>query len=939
MERNAFASLFSHPQAASKKKQGFSSTRSKHVQSSAKRPRSSPSPSAASPSGSRFVECPLCAKSVHSSLAQTHVERCPGSAEEPISSAAKQVPPAAASAPSNTLVFSSPRQEAGVKADACVAASLVNRGRSSAERVSPIPVVKAAAGPDDAKCGSIGDNGGEKAGAAVIPPPSISNGDDVTGDGRRSRGRRKTTSCSSGEAGDSAMDQKNDAFATLMAASALTNFREEMYLLAHQDGTLSWGWGPAGNPLPPIPAHGDTASNRWRCQVATKGPDGRKAGTCDIWTNLAPAESVTDPVLPAAGRGGDRVTRGVTPAGGDDNAGLKAARPAQSLSRLPVAVVKSMLQKNIRRGRAEAAVRCALELALKSWSDAIRRVLVIVVEDSLLHPAAPLLSWLMVATSKGYRPPPRLLEAFLCVVHETAACPVRDSTDSSCRRRRGGRSSTCVGNGHHREAGFSISSATRTDQDPERQQLPVETKFFDADEFPVPHPKSLLVPASQGAHVHVHGNNTKAPAVAPAAAAAAAAAAATAATTTNAAIAVANIRRALLMRVSYGGMACDQALLKGVCLAWGERSGHCFYCCCRGTVHPSFTPAAATAATAGSVDGSTGGSNSSCLEGEKASTSGEGTVLAKGGGSTDEKPVTPQRQPPSPPRFDHKPFSFARPRDQDAGYANHEDLVDILQPFGYAHESVLSALEGDGWTAFLVAAHAGTGMPPAIRTHLLAHVVGVGSGRAGERTGNMKQKSSGGGGGAGGGGGGGEKRSTAASTSTPPNCLGPIIREADAILSGVDFHCSGVLDELLRSTAVAARVGKAISESRGPRSNDIGTTASSELVGVRQAAKQAMWACSSGINTRRLRVAFLREAGEEGEETEVVEGDCGCCLSSSGYLEETERVVGVGEDGVSSPVGNGGGSSSGMDARVWAAMSSDVSGWATKFVRGRLSRG
>lgn len=322
MERNAFASLFSQPQAASKKKQGFNSTRSKHVQSSAKRPRSSLSPSAASPSGSRFVECPLCGKSVHSSLAQTHVERCPGSGEEASSSAAKQVPPAAAPAPASTLVhvISSPQQEAGGKADACVAASLVKTGRSSAESVSPIPVVEAAAGPDDAKCGSIGDSRGEKAGAAVTPPPSISNGDDVTGNGRRSRGRRKTTSCSSGEAGDSATDQKNDAFATLMVASALTNFREEMYLLAHQDGTLSWGWGPAGNPIPPTPAHGDTASRRWRCQVATKGPDGRKAGTCDIWTNLAPAESVTDPVLPAAGRGGDRVTRGVTPAGGDDNA-------------------------------------------------------------------------------------------------------------------------------------------------------------------------------------------------------------------------------------------------------------------------------------------------------------------------------------------------------------------------------------------------------------------------------------------------------------------------------------------------------------------------------------------------------------------------------------------------------------------------------------------
>lgn len=53
--------------------------------------------------------------------------------------------------------------------------------------------------------------------------------------------------------------------------------------------------------------------------------------------------------------------------------GVRALWPAQSLSRLPMPVVKSMLQKNIRRGNAEAAVRCALELAIKSWSDAIRR--------------------------------------------------------------------------------------------------------------------------------------------------------------------------------------------------------------------------------------------------------------------------------------------------------------------------------------------------------------------------------------------------------------------------------------------------------------------------------------------------------------------------------------------------------------------------------------
>lgn len=63
---------------------------------------------------------------------------------------------------------------------------------------------------------------------------------------------------------------------------------------------------------------------------------------------------------------------------------------------------------------------------------ALYRILVIVAEDSFLHPAAPLLGWLMVATSKGYRPPPCFVDVFLCTVYEIAKCPVRDSTDS-CR--------------------------------------------------------------------------------------------------------------------------------------------------------------------------------------------------------------------------------------------------------------------------------------------------------------------------------------------------------------------------------------------------------------------------------------------------------------------------------------------------------------------------
>ena len=45
-------------------------------------------------------------------------------------------------------------------------------------------------------------------------------------------------------------------------------------------------------------------------------------------------------------------------------------------------------------------MRCALELGCRSWSDLIRRLLVIVIEDGILHPDLPLLVWLMMAEAK-----------------------------------------------------------------------------------------------------------------------------------------------------------------------------------------------------------------------------------------------------------------------------------------------------------------------------------------------------------------------------------------------------------------------------------------------------------------------------------------------------------------------------------------------------------
>jgi len=95
-------------------------------------------------------------------------------------------------------------------------------------------------------------------------------------------------------------------------------------------------------------------------------------------------------------------------------------------SRLSVPVLKSMLQKNIRRRRPLPAVRVAMELADKSYGDLVRRIPIMVLEDSILHPDFPLLVWLMVAESKGFKPTQQLMTKLMRIVFEVASCPMKD---------------------------------------------------------------------------------------------------------------------------------------------------------------------------------------------------------------------------------------------------------------------------------------------------------------------------------------------------------------------------------------------------------------------------------------------------------------------------------------------------------------------------------
>lgn len=70
--------------------------------------------------------------------------------------------------------------------------------------------------------------------------------------------------------------------------------------------------------------------------------------------------------------------------------------------RLAPSLLKSALQKNVRLGRAAAAVRVAAHLIRQGEAgELLRRLPVIALEDACLTPALPLAVWMMAAFSKG----------------------------------------------------------------------------------------------------------------------------------------------------------------------------------------------------------------------------------------------------------------------------------------------------------------------------------------------------------------------------------------------------------------------------------------------------------------------------------------------------------------------------------------------------------
>jgi hypothetical protein len=99
--------------------------------------------------------------------------------------------------------------------------------------------------------------------------------------------------------------------------------------------------------------------------------------------------------------------------------------------RYTFALLKSTLQKLVRRRKAESAVRVAWQMMSQDMDQTLRRIPIIMMEDACLHPKLPQLVWLMMAHSKGWELNRSQVECILDIVHDIASTPYRDSIPMS----------------------------------------------------------------------------------------------------------------------------------------------------------------------------------------------------------------------------------------------------------------------------------------------------------------------------------------------------------------------------------------------------------------------------------------------------------------------------------------------------------------------------
>lgn len=106
-------------------------------------------------------------------------------------------------------------------------------------------------------------------------------------------------------------------------------------------------------------------------------------------------------------------------------------KPREPSTRLSMSLLKSCLQKAIRRGLSDVALQLSTEIWCRDPLELIRRLQIISIEDCLLHPAQPVLAWLMMANSSAsYSFSSKHFYLVLSFVQDLCKCPFQERIPS-----------------------------------------------------------------------------------------------------------------------------------------------------------------------------------------------------------------------------------------------------------------------------------------------------------------------------------------------------------------------------------------------------------------------------------------------------------------------------------------------------------------------------
>lgn len=101
-------------------------------------------------------------------------------------------------------------------------------------------------------------------------------------------------------------------------------------------------------------------------------------------------------------------------------------RPGSLSELYPGQLLKSAMQKAVRRGLHATAVRVALQLLIQDPISFLRRLPVVVMEDSILDRGMAAVVWLVMASTKGWKLSRSQVDFLLWVVYCAALCPFRE---------------------------------------------------------------------------------------------------------------------------------------------------------------------------------------------------------------------------------------------------------------------------------------------------------------------------------------------------------------------------------------------------------------------------------------------------------------------------------------------------------------------------------